>query len=107
VQRAAALLFAFVFSTFVSRAQTVTQSKPGDLGVKLNKVVESYNLGSTTPVAALIRASNDFQIPLGIVLVDTQASRTKIPLSWGGATVQQVVETIASALGARATTDPV
>src|SRR6266705_1088909 len=51
-----------------------------DLSIKLSKHVSNYNLGVFNIVEALIRVSNDFQIPMGIAWVNTPAARSELPL---------------------------
>ena len=68
---------------------------PNNLSLKLSKRVTNYNLGVFNLVEALIRVSNDFQIPMGIVWVNTPAARAELPFAWKGATVQEIIEGIA------------
>jgi len=66
-----------------------------DLAARLNRRVTNYNLGVFNLVDALIRVSNDFQIPMGIVWVNTPAARTELPRAWKDATVREIIEDIA------------
>jgi len=68
---------------------------PDDLSSKLSKRVSNYNLGVFTLLRALIRVSNDFQIPMGIAWVDSPATRAELPFAWKDATVQEIIENIA------------
>jgi hypothetical protein len=60
----------------------------------LSKHVTSYSLGPSTLVEALVRVSNDFQIPMGIAWVDSPAASTKTPFAWKNVTAQEIIETI-------------
>src|SRR5712692_6379653 len=68
---------------------------PDDLTVKLSKHVTNYNLGVFNFLEALIRVSNDFQIPMGIVWVNSPAERAELPFAWKDATVREIIEGIA------------
>jgi hypothetical protein len=69
--------------------------RPDDLSPKLHKHVTNYNLGVFSLVGALIRVSNDFQIPIGIAYIDSPAVRAELPFAWKEATVLEIIETIA------------
>src|SRR6266571_1012677 len=66
-----------------------------DLSIKLSKHVSNYNLGVFNIVEALIRVSNDFQIPMGIAWVNTPAARSELPFGWKDGTIQEIIEAIA------------
>jgi hypothetical protein len=68
---------------------------PDDLSAKLNKPVTDYNLGICNFVAGLVRVSTDFQIPMGIVSVNTPQARAELPFAWKDTTVQEIVEALA------------
>jgi len=70
-------------------------STADDLAVKLGKRVFNYNLGTANFVAALIRVSSDFQVPIGISWVNSPAARAEVPFAWKEATLQEVIEGIA------------
>jgi len=69
------------------------------LKAKLDRKVDGYDLGNCTMPEALVRASNEFQIPMGIALVEDEQLLSKMPFAWKHATVRQVIEAI---VGARA-----
>ena len=87
------LLLVFQSSWMVSLASG--SPLPDDLTVKLSKHVTNYNLGVFNFLEALIRVSNDFQIPMGIVWVNSPAERAELPFAWKDATVQEIIEGIA------------
>lgn len=60
----------------------------------LDKSVNGYSLGPATFVEALIQASKDFQIPMGIAWIDSTSARAKLPFAWESATVHQIFDTI-------------
>lgn len=66
----------------------------GNLSVKLNKPVSNYNLGKVNFVGALIHVSNDFQIPMGVVWVNSPSERLEIPLVWKNTTVLQIIQDV-------------
>ena len=67
-----------------------------DVSVKLNKHVSNYSLAVLTFVSALIRVSNDSEIPMGRTWVNSPAARTEFPLAWKDATVREVIQAIAN-----------
>jgi len=69
-------------------------SRPEDLSVKLSKRVANYNLGMSNFVDALLHVSSDFQIPMGVVWVNTPAARAELAFAWKDATVQEIIEAI-------------
>ena len=73
-----------------------TPSPTDDLTAKLSKSVSNYNLGVFDFVGALIRASNDFEIPLGMAWVNSPAAHTEIPFAWRKITVLEIIQDIAS-----------
>jgi hypothetical protein len=91
--RIALFLFALqpVWAVSAASASPATD----DLSAKLSKRVTNYNLGVFSLVEALIRVSNDFQIPMGIAWVNTPAGRAELPFAWKNATVQEIIEAIA------------
>jgi len=91
--KTALLLLAFQSSWMVPVASG--SAAPDDLSVKLSKHVTNYNLGVFNFLEALIRVSNDFQVPMGIVWVNSPAERAELPFAWKGATVQEIIESIA------------
>jgi len=86
-----ALLFAFCLVPAVHAREAAT---PVELGSTLSKHVENYDLGSLNFVEALIRASSDFEIPMGIAWVDIPAARATRRLVWKDATVQEIIQAI-------------
>jgi hypothetical protein len=71
-------------------------SPPDDLTAKLSKSVSNYNLGSFNFVGALIRVSNDFEIPLGIAWVNSPAAHKELPFTWKKATILEIIQNIVS-----------
>jgi hypothetical protein len=67
-----------------------------DLAVTLSKRVSSYDIGTLSLVGALIRVSNDFHVPMGIVWVNSASARAERPFAWKDATVQEIIQTIVS-----------
>ena len=45
-------------------------------------------------VEVLVHVSNEFQIPMGIVWVNTPAARAEVAFAWRDATVREVIESI-------------
>jgi hypothetical protein len=90
----ALLLFAVRFSS-VAAVTTPRPSQADDLTVKLNKRVSSYDIGALSIVGALLRVSNDFRVPMGIVWVDSPSARAERRFAWKDATVQEIIEAIA------------
>ena len=84
-----------VFSAYLLAPTAWASPLPDDLSAKLNKPVTSYNLGVSNFAAALLRVSNDFQIPMGIVWVNTPQARAELPFAWKDATVQEIIEALA------------
>lgn len=66
-----------------------------DLSAKLNKPVSNYNLGTVNFVSALIHVSKDFQIPMGVVWVNSPAERAEMPFVWKQTTVLQIIQDLA------------
>jgi len=64
------------------------------LSAKLNRRVSDCKLGGTPFLGALIRVSNDFQLPMGVAWGDTETARKPVHLSWKGATVREVIQAI-------------
>lgn len=79
----------------VSQAAALRSATPEDLASKLSKRVTNYNLGASSLVGALIRVSNDFQIPMGIAWVDSPAARAYLPFAWKDSTPQDIIKAIA------------
>jgi hypothetical protein len=73
-----------------------TSSDPDDLTAKLSKSVSNYNLGVFNFVGALIRISNDFEIPMGIAWVNSPAAHTELPFAWKKITVLEIIQNIAN-----------
>jgi hypothetical protein len=73
-----------------------TPSPTDDLTAKLSKSVSNYNLGVFNFVGALIRVSNDFEIPLGMAWVNSPAAHTEMPFSWKKTTVLEIIQDIAN-----------
>jgi len=90
----ALLLFVVRFS---SAAVDTTPRPPqaDDLTVKLSKRVSSYDIGPLSLVGALLRVSDDFRVPMGIIWVDSPSGRAERRFAWKDATVQEIIETIA------------
>jgi hypothetical protein len=93
LRKIAFLLLAFQSSWMVPVA--FGTPAPDDLTIKLSRHVTNYNLGVFNFLEALIRVSNDFQIPMGIVWVSTSAARAGLPFAWKEATVREIIEAIA------------
>src|SRR5258708_27121380 len=89
------LLLLFVFPSFELVQAPSGPSVSDDLSAKLNKRVANYNLGVFNCIAALIRVSNDFQIPMGVAWTNTPAGRAEMPFAWKDATVREIIEAIA------------
>jgi hypothetical protein len=85
------LLFLALQCSGTAVAQSV---KAQELGSPLDKNVTSYSLGPSNLIEALIRVSNDFKIPMGIVWVDSPSTRARIPFAWKNVTVRQILDTI-------------
>ncbi len=85
-------LIAFPWRAAPSTAASATD----DLTLKLKNRVSNYNPGVFNFIGALIRVSNDFQIPMGIVWVNTAATHTEMPFAWRDATVGEIIEAIAT-----------
>ena len=93
-------LFALLAVPSLATAQVNSVSPDtADLTARLNKPVHSYDLGTRSPIAALIKVSKDYQIPMGIASVNAPAARAELPFSWPDGTVQEVIESIARTLG--------
>jgi len=58
--------------------------------------VTNYNLGVFNLPGALVRVSNDFQIPMGIVWLNSPAERAELPFAWKDASVKGIIESIAN-----------
>jgi hypothetical protein len=71
-------------------------SSPDDLTARLNKSVSNYNLGTFNFVSALIRVSNDFEIPIGIVWVNSVAAHAELSFAWKKTTAMEIIQDIAS-----------
>lgn len=86
-----------LFAVKLYPSATVPPRSPqvDDLTVKLSKRVSTYDIGALSSVAALLRVSNDFRIPMGIVCVDSPTVRTERSFAWKDVTVQEIIETIA------------
>jgi hypothetical protein len=54
-------------------------SKRDDVAAKLGKGVANYDLGSFNLVGALVKVSNDFEIPMGIFPFPTRKRRNSSP----------------------------
>jgi hypothetical protein len=88
--------FILLFLAFLYSGITVAPSpKSQDISSELNKRVTSYSLGPSSLVEALIRVSNDFQVPMGITWMDSPASSANKPFAWKDVTVQEIIEDIA------------
>jgi hypothetical protein len=94
-----ALLLLFAVPSVASAQVNPAPPVTADLAAKLNKPVHNYDLGTRSPIAALIKVSKDYQIPMGIASVNTPAARAELPFSWPDGTVQDVIESIARTLG--------
>lgn len=82
----------FVISCF---SYAGTAAAPGeDLGTKLGKRVAEYNLGSSTFGEALLRVSNDFQIPMGIAWAYADATSAKSRFAWKDTSVREIIKAI-------------
>lgn len=60
----------------------------------LNKRVADYSLGPSSLVEALVRVSNDFQIPMGIAWVDSPTANARTRFAWKNMTVQEILDDI-------------
>jgi hypothetical protein len=89
------LLMLAVALCVLCRPALATRVASNDITVKLSEHVHNYNLGTFTFVGALIQVSNDFEIPMGIVWINTAAARAQLAFAWKEATVLQVIEAIA------------
>ena len=76
-------------------SDAATQSPADDLTAKLSKRVTNYNLGVYSFAEALIRVSNDYQIPMGIAWVNNPSGRSELPFTWKNATVREIIDAIA------------
>jgi hypothetical protein len=91
-------LFALLLLAFEGplAAPVASSWPPGDdLTATLNKEVPTYNVRGMSFLAALIRVSNDFQIPMGITWVNSPPARAKLGLTWNKVTVGQIIRDIA------------
>lgn len=86
------LFLALQYSGNMSQAAPLPEIH--DLSSVLNKRVTNYSLGEVNLIEAMIRVSNDFQIPVGIAWVDSPTARTKTLFTWKSATVQEIIENI-------------
>jgi len=73
---------------------TAAAPPPEDFRTKLSKRVADYNLGPLTFAGALIRVSNDFQIPMGIAWVYSDATTAKSRFAWKDITVREIIKAI-------------
>jgi hypothetical protein len=89
----ALLLFAVRFSSATAVSPRPPQAD--DLTVKLGKRVSSYDIGPLSLVGALLRVSNDFRVPMGIVWVNSPSARAEQVFAWKDVTVQEIIEAIA------------
>jgi hypothetical protein len=85
------------FHSSILGSVTSDSSVRDTLALKLHKRVAAYNLGVCTPVEGLIRVSSDFQIPIGIVWVNTPEATAESSFAWKDATVQEIIKTLAKA----------
>lgn len=88
-------LLILVLQLSPSAAAAPYSSQSGELKTKLNRRVSDYNLGVLSFVAALVRVSNDFQIPVGITWINTPSARGEVRFAWRDATVKEILEAIA------------
>src|SRR6266404_7000301 len=87
------LLLYLAFQSFAT-VSPAPPEKPDDLSLRLNKRVTNYNLGVFNLPGALVRVSNDFQIPMGIVWLNSPAERAELPFAWKDASVKGNIESI-------------
>jgi|SRR5579885_47686 hypothetical protein len=79
-----------------SQVPTRASATGDDLALKLSKRVSNYNLGVSNLVEALIRVSNEFQIPMGIAWVNSPSARAEMPFAWKDATIEEIIHAIAN-----------
>ena len=81
-----------LFLTFAAphRAQQLPPDE--ELDAKLRKGVASYDLGQCTFPQTLVRISSDFQVPMGIVWIDTAPTQPGPPCKWQKSTVRDLIE---------------
>ncbi len=87
------LLFAVQF--FTAPSVDPLSSQTDDLSAKLDREVSNYNLGLSNFPDALLRISNDFKIPMGIMWVSSPAARAQIPFAWTHTTVREIIQDVA------------
>ena len=66
-----------------------------DLTIRLSRHVHNYSISSLNFVAALVRVSNDFQVPMGIAWTNTPDALALRSLAWKDATVEQIISAVA------------
>jgi hypothetical protein len=76
--------------TFVVLAEQLPPEQA--LDAKLRETVASYDLGRCTFPQALVRISNDFRVPMGIVWIDTEGTQLRPACKWEKSTVRDVIE---------------
>ena len=86
------LLFACLVVCAVSSAQEFRPA--GQLDAKLHAAVPEYNLNGDTFITALLRVSDEFQIPLGVDWIAAPSALEKLFLSWHDTSVMNIVEAI-------------
>lgn len=91
--RIAILLFLFAFQ-FFGIPSAIGSPATDDLNLKLNTRVKKYNPGVLSFVEALVRVSDDFQIPMGIAWVSDFSARVGLALSWEHATIREIIDAI-------------
>jgi hypothetical protein len=90
-----ALRFLVLLSCYaIIIVSSVQAQEPASL---LDKTAVSYSLAPSNLPEALVRVSNDFHIPMGIVWVDSGEARDKLPFAWKNAKVRQIIEDIVAA----------
>ncbi len=86
------LLFAWCVSLSPARASSAQSAA---LAGRLDTRVPRYDLGSVDFLGAIMQASKDFEVPIGIVWVNSVPTRRLTTLSWKDKTVREILADIA------------
>jgi hypothetical protein len=84
----------FAMLVFFTHAPVTTQLKPTELQAKLDARVSQYSLSATSLADALLRTSEQFQVPMGIEWVKNRDTLRPLTRTWRDETVWQVLRSI-------------
>jgi hypothetical protein len=88
----------FVFCILVQLSWVLPVSpcygQNSDLQARLDRSVQDYVLTADGFAEGLLQLSNEFQIPMGVVWVDSSAARAKLSVSRANATVKEILQAI-------------